>query len=196
VHRVEHHGPVRRAFPFFVGTLLVGLVTGVPSAHADEPSPLYTLVDAAAARLQTADPVAAFKWVKGGPIDDPPRVRQVLAAVAADAKGHGIDPGPVRAAFEDQIRATEGIEYARFGQWKLDPGAVPTTAPDLSASRAAIDGYNRTMVGELALQQDTLRGPDCLISLDQARSAVGTARAFDPLYREALTLATSSYCGP
>ncbi|MDT5214099.1 MAG: chorismate mutase [Mycobacterium sp.] len=187
---------MRRAFPFFVGTLLVGLVTGAPSAHADEPSPLYTLVDAAAARLQTADPVAAFKWVKGGPIDDPPRVRQVLAAVATDAKGHGIDPGPVRAAFEDQIRATEGIEYARFGQWKLDPGAVPTTAPDLSASRAAIDGYNRAIVGELALQQDSLHGPDCVIALQQAKSAVITDRSLDPLYQQALTLATSSYCGP
>ena len=187
---------MRHTVPFFIGTLLVGLVTGAPSAHADEPSPLYTLVDTAAARLQTADPVAAFKWVKGGPIDDPPRVQQVLAAVAADAKGHGIDPGPVRAAFENQIHATEGIEYARFGQWKLDPDAVPTTAPDLSTSRAAIDGYNHAMVSELALQQDSLRGPDCVIALQQAKSAVITDRSLDPLYQQALTLATSSYCRP
>jgi chorismate mutase len=189
-------GPVRIFAPFIVGTVLCGLVAGAPAALADGPSPLYTLVDTAAARLQTADPVAAFKWVKGGSIEDPPRVQQVLSAVAADAKSHGIDPGPVRTAFEDQIRATEGIEYARFGQWKLDPATAPTSAPDLSASRAAIDGYNHGIVGELALQQDSLHGPDCLISLEQARTAVVADRSFDPLYREALTLATRSYCAP
>lgn len=187
---------MRHSVPFVIGTLLCGLIAGAPSAFADEPSPLYTLVDTAAARLQTADPVAAFKWVKGGPIDDPPRVQQVLGAVAADATSHGIDPEPVRTAFRDQIRATEGIEYARFGQWKLDPASAPTTAPELSASRTAIDGYNRTIVGELALQQDSLHGPDCLISLEQARTAVVTDRALDPLYGEALAQATRSYCGP
>jgi chorismate mutase len=187
---------VRHTVPFVFGTLLCGLIAGAPAAYADDPSPLYTLVDTAAARLQTADPVAAFKWVKGGPIDDPPRVQQVLGAVAADATSHGIDPGPVRTAFGDQIRATEGIEYARFGQWKLDPASAPTTAPELSASRVAIDGYNHAIVGELALQQDSLHGPDCPISLQQASTAVVKDRALDPLYGEALTLATRSYCGP
>jgi chorismate mutase len=188
---MEH---VRHTIPFIVGALLCGLLASIPAAHADDANPLHTLVDTAAARLQTADPVAAYKWVKGGPIDDPPRVQQVLAAVAADAKSHGLDPGPVRTAFEDQIRATEGIEYARFGQWKLDPATVPTSAPDLSASRAAIDEYNHTMVSEFALQRDSLHDPDCLISLEQARTSVVADRSFDPLYREALTLATRSYC--
>jgi chorismate mutase len=187
---------MRHTPPILVVTLLTGLLTGVPSARADQPSPLYTLVDTAAARLQTADPVAAFKWVKGGPIDDPPRVQQVLNAVAADSTSHGIDPRAVRTLFEDQIRATQGVEYARFGQWKLDPATAPTTAPDLSASRAAIDGYNRAMVGELALQQDSLDGPDCMISVQQAKSAVIIDRSLDPLYQQALTLATRSYCTP
>jgi chorismate mutase len=187
---------MRSTATFIIGTLVCSLIAGAPSASADPPSPLYTLVDTAAARLQTADPVAQFKWVKGGPIEDAPRAQQVLGAVATDAKSHGIDPEPVRTAFADQIRATEGIEYARFGQWKLDPATAPTTAPELSASRTAIDGYNHTMVGELALQQDTLHSQDCLISLEQATSAVVADRAFDPLYREALTLATRSYCGP
>ena len=37
----------------------------------------------------------------------------------------------VRTIFTDQIAATEGIEYTRFGQWKFDPATAPTTAPDL-----------------------------------------------------------------
>lgn len=187
---------MRQLAPMLVGTLLTGLVTGLPAARADQPSPLYALVDTAAARLQTADPVAAFKWVKGGSIEDAPRVAQVLNAVAADATGHGIDPQPVRVLFEDQIHATEGIEYARFGQWKLDPATAPTTAPDLSASRTAIDRYNHQMVGELALHQDSLNGPDCDIALDQAKTAVVADRSLDPLYQQALTLATRSYCAP
>ena len=84
-------------------------------AHADDAGPLHRLVDTAAQRLQTAQPVAAYKWVNGGSIEDPARVAQVLDSVGADASGRGIDPAYVRTAFEHQIRATEGVEYLLFG---------------------------------------------------------------------------------
>lgn len=179
---------------FLAGTVLIGLIGTAPAAHADDPSPLYRLVDTAAQRLQTADPVSAFKWVKGGPIEDPPRSRQVVDSAGADATKQGIDAQPVRAIFTDQVHATEGIEYTRFGQWKLDPGAAPTTAPDLSASRAAIDGFNHQMVNEMALHWDSLRGPACGQLRDDAVRAVIADRQLDPLYQEALTFATHSYC--
>jgi chorismate mutase len=185
---------VRHTVAILVGFQLSGLATCIPAAQADGPSPFYRLVDTAAARLQTADPVAAFKWVKGGPITDPPRVQQVLDGVTADAASHGIDPQPVRMMFENQIHATEGIEYTRFGQWTLDPAAAPSTAPDLSASRAAIDGYNHAMVSEIALHQDSLRGPNCEATLEEARTSVAADRRLDPLYQQALALATHSYC--
>lgn len=186
---------MRHTVAFLVLTLLGGLIGVAPAAHADDRSPLYDLVDAAAQRLLTADPVAAFKWVNGGPIEDPPRVRQVLDAVGADAAERGIDQQFVRSAFEDQVHATEGVQYTRFGQWKLDPVAAPTTAPDLSASRAAIDGFNCTMVNEMALQWDSLRGPGCGQDADDAERAVVADRQLDPLYEQALAFATSSYCG-
>ena len=188
---------MRHTVLLFAGTVLtalIGIAPIAPTAHADPPSPLYRLVDTAAQRLQTADPVAAFKWVKGGPIDDPPRSRQVVDSVGADAKNQGIDPQPVRTIFTDQVHATEGIEYTRFGQWKLDPAAAPTTAPDLSASRDAIDGFNHHMVTEMALHWDSLRGPTCGQERDDAVRAVVTDRALDPLYQQALTFATHSYC--
>jgi chorismate mutase len=185
---------VRHTVLFLAGTVLTGLIGTAPAAHADDPSPLYRLVDTAAQRLQTADPVAAFKWVKGGPIDDPPRSRQVVDSVGADATKQGIDPQPVRTIFTDQVHATEGIEYTRFGQWKLDPAAAPTTAPDLSASRAAIDGFNHQMVTEMALHRDSLRGPECGQQRDDAVRAVVMERQLDPLYQQALTFATHSYC--
>jgi chorismate mutase len=185
---------VKRAVAFLVAALLAGLTAGAPSVHADPTDALYQLVDTAAQRLLTADPVAAFKWVKGGPIDDPVRVGQVLDSVGADASTRGIDARYVRRVFEDQIHATEGVEYTRFGQWKLDPTSAPGVAPELSASRAAIDGFNRAMVNEIALQWNALRGPDCGADLDDSLLAVGQARQLDPLYQQALAFATHSYC--
>jgi chorismate mutase len=174
--------------------VLIGVLGPVATARADDQGPLYRLVDAAAGRLLTADPVAAYKWIDGGPITDPPRVKQVLDNVSADASAHGIDPKYVQQVFGDQINATEGIEYSRFGQWKLDPNSAPGSAPDLSSSRTAIDGFNKTMVNEIALQWGSLHGPGCWADLADATAAVVGARQLDGLYQHALTFATGSYC--
>src|SRR4051794_17274262 len=78
---------------------------------------LMALVDAAAQRLQTAEPVAAFKWNSHGAIEDPARVQDELATLSADAAGEYIDPAYVNRVFADQINATEAIEYTRFADW-------------------------------------------------------------------------------
>lgn len=178
-----------------LAALLIAVVglTSAPLAHADD-DPLLRLVDTAAQRLQTADPVAAVKWLKGGSIEDPARVDQVLTAVGAQATASGADPVFVQKVFTDQIHATEGIEYLRFSQWKFDPATAPTTAPDLSESRTAIDGFNRTMVAELAAQRGLLHGPGCAAAVDAARAQVVTNQHLDALYQQALTAATRNYC--
>jgi chorismate mutase len=184
-----------RTAPLLVAGLLAAGQLSLPvSAHAEPASPLYELVDVAAQRLATADPVAAYKWINGGPITDPQRAGQVLDAVGNDAAAHGIDQEYVRTIFGDQIDATEGIEYIRFGQWKFDPATAPTVAPDLAESRSAIDGFNKTMVDEIALQWDSLRSPECAADLTIAKSAVVTAHQLDALYQQALSSATRSYC--
>src|SRR6201991_1978962 len=139
----------RTAALLMAAALIVG---PSPTAGAEPVNPLYRLVDTAAQRLATADPVAASKWINGGPITDTATADDVLTAVGADATGHGVDQQYVRTVFTDQISATEGVEYSLFGQWKFDPSTAPTTAPDLSSSRSAIDGFNKTMVDEIALQ--------------------------------------------
>src|SRR3954469_21999465 len=94
--------------------LVVAALADPAIADADaDAGPLHRLVDTAAQRLATADPVAATKWINGGPITDTQRAGQVLDAVAGDAAAHGIDPNYLRTVFTDQINATEGIEYAR-----------------------------------------------------------------------------------
>ena len=187
---VDDGGMVTRLAVFLASAALLL----APTAHADPPGPLEVLVDTAAQRLDTADPVAAFKWINGGPITDPVRADQVVDNVGADATAHHIDPTYVKRIFRDQIGATEGVEYTRFGQWKFDPRTAPTQAPDLSESRTAIDGYNTKMVDEIALHWDALHGPGCRADLDAATAAVVARRQLDPLYQAALTSATRSYC--
>lgn len=172
----------------------LAVVTAAP-AQADSPEPLYDLVDAAAQRLQTADAVAANKWLTGGPITDPARVQQVLAAVSKDAESRGVATGYVTRVFTNQINSTEAIEYARFAGWKFDPAAAPATAPDLAASRSVIDGLNHQMVEQIAAQWPLLQSPGCGVALDAAKDVVAGQRQFDELYRTALDAATRSYCG-
>jgi chorismate mutase len=181
---------IRRAV---VSAVLVAL-TVAPVARAQPANPLLPLVDAAAQRLQVAEPVAADKRRTGGPVEDAAREQQVLDAVSADATRRQIDPGYVAAAFRDQIDATVAIEYSRLAQWKLDPGSAPADAPDLASSRAAIDALNAQMVGEMAAQWAVLHSPQCLGELDAAKSAVLQARGLDPLYRQAVDFATRNYC--
>ena len=157
---------------------------------------MTVLVDAAAERLQSADPVAAVKWLTKATIEDPVRAEQVLSSVTAEAEQADVDPDYVRQVFTDQIGASEAVQYSRFAQWKLDPAAAPTTAPDLSASRSAIDALNREMVAEIAAQWQLLASPDCATERDEAVAEVAGARQLDALYRQALGFATRSYCPP
>jgi chorismate mutase len=172
-----------------------GVLAGATPAQADPDVPLTALVDAAAERLRTAEPVAANKWHTKAPVEDPARVEQVLNAVGTDASARGVDPDRVRRIFRDQISATEALQYTRFAQWKLDPAIAPATAPDLAASRGVIDGLNRTMVDRMAADWPLLQSPDCAQRVREATDAVAITRGLDELYRRALGFATRSYCG-
>jgi chorismate mutase len=165
-----------------------------PAASGQPPNPLFPLVDAAAQRLQVAEPVAASKFLDGGLIEDPTREQQVLDAVAGQATDRDIDPAYVTTVFRDQIDATTAIQYTRLAQWKFDPAVAPVDAPDLSASRSTIDGLNRTMVTEMADEWQVLHSPMCRADLDAAKVAVIHARGLDPLYRQAVDFATRNYC--
>ena len=175
---------------FVATTLRVGAVP----ARADATSPLTALVDAAAQRLQIAEPVAAVKWSTHSAIEDPARVQQELNTLGADASAQRIDLGYVTRVFTDQINATEAVEYARFADWQLNPSDVPGAPPDLSASPSTIDGLNQTMLTQLVRDWDLLHSSACAPQLDAARSDVAWSRQLDNLYQKALSSATESYC--
>ncbi|MEZ0364491.1 chorismate mutase [Mycobacterium sp. pUA109] len=198
--RAPHHqrldrGRRTRSVAVRVAVLIVAALAAPAPARPD-PGDLTALVDAAAERLHTAEAVAAFKWTAGRAVEDSVRVNQELATLAADAADADLDAGYVRRVFADQINATEAVEYTRFGQWKLDPAAAPGTAPDLAASRSAIDAVNQVMVAEIGRQWDLLHSAGCTSQLDAALGAVSSARGLDALYRQALSFATRSYCRP
>jgi chorismate mutase len=165
-----------------------------PQSRGDSTGSLIGLVDAATQRLQTAEPVASFKWTSHGAIEDPGRVQQELAKLGTDASSEHIDPDYVTRVFGDQINASEAIEYSRFADWKLNPSSVPAGSPDLSASRSTIDGLNQTMLTQIVVNWDLLHSPACPVQLDAARSDVIRSRQLDSLYQQALSLATQSYC--
>lgn len=168
----------------------------VTPGRADAANPLTELVDAAAARLQVAEPVAAFKWHNRVPVEDPARVQQELNTLTGRAADAGIDPDYVVGVMHDQIDATESLEYTRFAQWKLDPAGAPASPADLSTSRATIDDLNNVMVSQMGLRWDLLHSTGCAGQLDDALGQVSSARRLDPAYRHALQFATHSYCRP
>ncbi len=177
-----------------MAALVAALVAAPMPARADSTGPLSELVDAAAQRLQIAEPVAAFKWSAHLAIEDPGRVQQELTKLRAAADAQHIDPDYVVRVFGDQISATEAIEYSRFADWKLDAASVPAVRPDLSAERSQIDELNQTMLSQMVLNWDLLHSPSCAGQLDGARSDVIRARQLDNLYQHALLSATQSYC--
>ncbi|MEB4209931.1 chorismate mutase [Mycobacterium sp. 94-17] len=177
-----------------VPAVMCSLAVLVAPARADSPSPLGPLIDAAAQRLQIADPVAAYKWNTHGAVEDPARVQQELDRLGDEAVAAHNDRDYVTRIFGDQINATEAIEYSRFASWKLNPASAPTDAPDLSVSRAAIDTLNQTMQAQIAANWGLLHSPDCAAQLDAATGDVIRSRQLDDLYGQALSSATRSYC--
>ncbi|WP_419538244.1 chorismate mutase [Mycobacterium colombiense] len=171
-----------------------GLAMLVAPVRADSASRLTPLLDAAAQRLQVAEPVAAYKWNQHGAIEDPARVQQELAELGDEADAEHVDRDYVTRIFGDQIGATEAIEYSRFADWKLNPASAPADSPDLSASRSAIDAFNRTMLTQISANWNLLHSPECAAQRDAARSGVIRARQLDGLYQKALSSATQSYC--
>lgn len=158
--------------------ILLSLIAplGPPLARADGTSQLAELVDAAAERLEVADPVAAFKWRAQLPIEDSGRVEQQLAKLGEDARSQHIDPDYVTRVFDDQIRATEAIEYSRFSDWKLNPASAPPEPPDLSASRSAIDSLNNRMLSQIWSHWSLLSAPSCAAQLDRAKRDIVRSR--------------------
>ena len=104
-----------------VGAVLLATLAAAPPAAAD---PLADRVFARIAeRLALMRPVAAWKRVHGGAIEDPAREAIVLEKASAAAVAAGLVAGPARAFFAAQIEAAKEIQRCWIARW--DAGEPP-----------------------------------------------------------------------
>ncbi|WP_160112797.1 chorismate mutase [Mycobacterium sp. 3519A] len=158
------------------------------------PNPLIALVDLAAQRLQTAEGLAVWKFQAAENITDSRREQEVIDAAAQRAIANDVEPGYVRDVFRDLIDATVALQHGRFARWKLDPGSVPTGAPNLLACRRIIDAISRAAVDEIARRWTLLKSPTYRTELEDAKAIVIKSRQLDSTLQASLAYATRKYC--
>ncbi|MEU6129848.1 chorismate mutase [Saccharopolyspora sp. NPDC047091] len=189
-------------------TMLTGLALGVlistaaPATAASAPAPepaeaaLTALVDLAAQRLLLADEVAAAKYGTGAPIEDPPREREVLDAVAELSTEAGLNPADGVRFFRHQIEAGKEVQRGLFAEWDAHPELRPDHRPDLGADvRPELDRISAGAVRELR-RTEPVREPTDECRLDLAAAAVSAVfgHRLDALHRGALTEAVGTIC--
>ncbi|MEV5981411.1 chorismate mutase [Streptomyces sp. NPDC052114] len=189
-----------------VGAVAAALCTGGGAAVAAPAQPptaavaagpyaqLHPLADLSAQRLATADLVAAAKYGTDSPIDDPAREKQVLDAVAGQAKELGADPVATVRIFRDQIEANKVVQRGLFRRWDADPSQAPTERPDLAEVRKEINRINTGLVRAVAASPDARRAPYCEGVLTAAAVRVGHQERLDALHSVALGRALRSVC--
>ncbi|MFE7299851.1 chorismate mutase [Streptomyces sp. NPDC057579] len=164
---------------------------GAAPAPAGQLRPLAAL---SAERLATADLVAAAKWGTGSPIDDPVREREVLDAVAAQARQLGADPEATVRIFRDQIEASKLVQRGLHRRWTADPAQAPTTRPDLARIRVEINRINGELVRAIAASPQARTAPRCVPWLTVSALRVGRERHLDVLHAAGLARSLRSVC--
>ncbi|WP_043263356.1 gamma subclass chorismate mutase AroQ [Streptomyces sp. CT34] len=169
---------------------------GAPAART-APAPYDRLRPLAALseeRLATADAVAAAKWGTGGPIDDPVRERQVLAAVVQQARRLGTDPEATVRIFRDQIEASKVVQRGLHRRWVADPSQAPTGRPDLARVRKEINRVNGELVRAIAASPQARSAPGCVPWLAVSAVRIGHQHHVDLLHAAGLARSLRSVC--
>jgi chorismate mutase len=173
--------------------------TSVPAAAAAVRTGPYaglrTIADLSAQRLATADLVAAAKYGTGSPIDDPAREKQVLDAVAQQARDLGADPDATVRIFRDQIEANKLVQQELFRRWEADPSQGPKERPDLTEVRQEINHVNDALVHAVADSARARSAPYCGGLLTVSAAHVRLERQLDALHTAALARSLPSVCG-
>ncbi|TJZ44196.1 gamma subclass chorismate mutase AroQ [Streptomyces piniterrae] len=165
-------------------------ITSVHSPYAR----LRPIAVLSAERLAISDLVAAAKWGTGSPIDDPVRERQVLDAVAEQARRLGADPVVTVRIFRDQIEASKVVQRGLHRVWDADPSQAPTERPDLGEVRKEINRISGELVRAIAGSADARSAPSCGPVLAAAAVRVRHERRLDGLHTGALARALPSVC--
>ena len=145
----------------FVRSLIAaGLAPGCwrpPQARPDTAA-AERLLDLMNRRLGLMADVARAKWNTRSPIDDPPRERALLAAVAEAGREVGLDPADTTAFFAAQIEAAKAVQRECFREWEAAGRRPFPDAPDLVREmRPKIDAVGRELLTGLKSYLDTGR---------------------------------------
>ncbi|MFI9650012.1 gamma subclass chorismate mutase AroQ [Streptomyces sp. NPDC052040] len=145
-------------------------------------------------RVNTADLVAASKWISGQPIEDPVREQQVLDSMDAEAVRLGIDRPSVQRIFKDQIEANKLVQSELHERWRSNAGEAPTSAPDLGDVRDEINRINGELLTAIGASQPLLSTPQCSRIRVQAVDAVVRSQHPDDLHIKGLWRALKDLC--
>ncbi|MFI9415019.1 chorismate mutase [Nocardia gamkensis] len=198
-----HAGDPGRSRHARVGwTLLASVLLMWPAGAGAAPADgsLDRLVALVVERLNTADAVAAAKWVAAGElgieptIDDPAREAEVYDAMARLGDGRDLPENWVRQVFLGQIEANKTVQRGLMLRWRFDPAAAPIAPAGLSSVRPVIDRVNVEILDQLAMHRAELTAPDCAERLARSVFGVFTSGNGDALHRAALVRAAVSLC--
>ncbi len=146
----------------------------------DYPWGLETLRQAIEDRLQLAPDVARWKWNRNAEIEDLPRERVVIEAMAAQAAALGVPREDAEAFFKAQVEASKTVQRELFMGWQVLHTGPFAQVPDLQAvTRPKLDAVSSSMARALAANWTVLNDPD-------RRGEV--ARALHPIEAEALSM--------
>lgn len=116
-------------------------------------------------RLGWMQSVAAHKWLRGLPIEDPGREAKVVAGACGHALDHGMDPDSCSRFIRAQIEAAKRIQEYWFRRWASGPG--PRSAPDLVTEvRPELLRLGRAMMRALTEERTPATRSEFLASLD------------------------------
>lgn len=109
------------------------------------------LLDLINQRLAIMFDVARTKWNTKAPVEDLARERALLAGVAEEGRGFGLDPADTTRFFAAQIEASKIIQRSCFREWEAEQRGPFPDAPDLIRElRPKITAVGRDLLIALA----------------------------------------------
>lgn len=121
------------------------------SSHAAIPGNMSQsdeAVELLSQRLALAEDVAKSKWNNGSQIHDPERAESVLRSAVNQARENNLDEIYIRNVFQDQIAASESVQYSLFSHWSLDRGTNPPVG-DIDSVRVKLTDLTDDIINSL-----------------------------------------------
>jgi chorismate mutase-like protein len=117
--------------------------------------PFDRLAELVIERLALSLDVAAAKYLKGGPIDDPIREHQILESMTRELNGFWLPQQTARQFLADQLEANKIVQRQLHQRWHEHPEEVPATRRSLSAEiRPDLDNITAQMIREFTHMEE------------------------------------------